>query len=308
MISSAYALYFVFNDLPVYLRLSAAVLFGLVWGLMILNLDRFIVSSMKKNGSRWRELRLAIPRLFLAAMIAITISKPLELTIFHTSIDYEMEIMKHDDIKKQEEALAQRYAGDISLLENSITALQGQIDVATSERNALDHEARIEADGTGGSSRRGLAQIYPLKKADADKAQTELDTITAHNSPLISEQRMQLTKLHMMVDSMQQNIQRGAYDGFDKRLIALATISERNPVIATAGIFVMLLFLILEMSPVLVKLLSPRGPYDDLLEVHEHAFTNYRIEKIAKMDSDTKERLARLGVNVDFGSANTAPA
>ncbi|MCB0429239.1 MAG: DUF4407 domain-containing protein [Flavobacteriales bacterium] len=298
-LSGGYALYFVFNDVHPAIRLFAALLFGVVWGMMIFNLDRFIVSSTKKSGKAWKEVRLAIPRLLLAVMIALVIAKPLELQIFHTSIGYEMEVMKHQDIKKQEDALFTRFAGDFLAMETETTRLQSQIDSAAAKRDNLDQEARKEADGTGGSEHRGLAKIYALKKADADKAQKELDAISGQNLPLIADLKNQHSTLSLQVDSLRQNIHREAYDGFDKRLVALGTLAEENPAISIAGLFLMLLFLMIETAPVLVKLMAPRGPYDELLEAHEHAYVNFRIEKITKLDYDMQQRLANYGVRLE---------
>ena len=68
--SAGYALYTVFDS---YL---AAIAFGAVWGLMIFNLDRYIVSSMKSQGSWWKDFGVALPRLALAILLALVISKP----------------------------------------------------------------------------------------------------------------------------------------------------------------------------------------------------------------------------------------
>ena len=67
--SSGYALYIVFESW------WAAVEFGLVWGLMIFNLDRYIVLSMKSYGKWWRDLTVALPRVVLAVLLALVISK-----------------------------------------------------------------------------------------------------------------------------------------------------------------------------------------------------------------------------------------
>ena len=75
-ISAGYALYTVFESF------WGSFFFGLVWGGMIFNLDRFIVCSMKKRGNFWQEFKVAVPRLFLAILLALVISKPLELKIF----------------------------------------------------------------------------------------------------------------------------------------------------------------------------------------------------------------------------------
>ena len=52
--------------------------FGVVWGLMIYNLDRFIVSSTGKGDGTeaitWQEFKGALPRIVMGAIIALTIS------------------------------------------------------------------------------------------------------------------------------------------------------------------------------------------------------------------------------------------
>jgi hypothetical protein len=50
-LSASYAMFTVFEDVWI----SAG--FGILWGLMIFNLDRYIVSSIKKTGSFWRPLK-----------------------------------------------------------------------------------------------------------------------------------------------------------------------------------------------------------------------------------------------------------
>lgn len=75
-LASAYALFTVFENYYV------STLFGIVWGLMIFNLDRYIVSSMRKEGQSKKEFYTAIPRIVLAILISFVIAKPLEMKIF----------------------------------------------------------------------------------------------------------------------------------------------------------------------------------------------------------------------------------
>lgn len=294
VISGGYALYYVFNDNPLINRVLFSVGFGLVWGAMIFNLDRYIVSSMKKNGTFGHELRLATPRFVLAAIIAFVISKPLELQIFHTSIEYELEIMKQEELKKQENALVSRFLPEVQVLDTAIKSLQGELKTKALLRDRLDEEARVEADGTGGSQKRGAKTIYKLKKADAQKAQAELDSTSQQVLPLISLKQKELDGKRHLIDSLKTTIKRGAYDGFDKRLDALGNVAARSSTISWASWFVMLLFLAIEISPVLVKLLSARGPYDDLLEKHEHAVEVFKIEQMSKLNQKTNEALRKL--------------
>jgi hypothetical protein len=52
----------------------------------------------------------------------------------------------------------------------------------------------------------------------------------------------------------------------------------------------MLLFIAIETAPIFVKLISPRGPYDELLELHEEKVKLFKGEKwvIAKGESDAR--------------------
>jgi len=293
-LSGGYALYFVFNDLELTQRLLASAGFALLWGAMIFNLDRYIVSSMKKKNGIWSELRMALPRFVLAAVIAVVISKPLELQIFHTSIETELEAMQQIEMKRQEELLYSRYAKDIDILDKQIQASEQEIRDKTSRRDQLEEEARKEADGTGGSQKRGAKIIYKIKRSDADKAQFELESAVKKITPIIGFQNQELKRKRLTADSVKLSIKRGAFDGFDKRLQALGIVTEQNSTLALASWFLMALFITIELCPVLVKLLSPRGPYDDLLEKHEHAVEIYRIEQISSLNQHANLKIQKL--------------
>ncbi len=80
-LASSYALFTVFDDV------FAASFFGFIWGLLIFNLDRFIVSTIRKRDQLKNEFLQAMPRIVLAIIIAIVISKPLEIKIFEKEIN-----------------------------------------------------------------------------------------------------------------------------------------------------------------------------------------------------------------------------
>ena len=64
---------------------------GLFWGFIIFNLDRFVVLSITKENNIGKELLAAVPRFILAIIIAIVISTPIEIALFKTQIDYQIE-------------------------------------------------------------------------------------------------------------------------------------------------------------------------------------------------------------------------
>ncbi len=287
-ISGGYALWTVFNEL------WAALLFGFVWGLMIFNLDRYIVASMKKRDQFWQEFRMALPRLVLAVLIAVVISKPLEMQIFDKEIQAELVTMEQQVYKTQEDKVRERYQVRINTLQAEISQLNAAIQQQAARRDTLALIAQQESDGTGGSRIRNLGPIYKAKKADADHAEAELQELTARNRQLISERQQELQS----VDSaMKASIPtRSRLDGLASRLDALGRLTERSTPVRWANWFIILLFIAIECAPVFVKLISPRGPYDDLLQQHEHAFEIHRKQQIAVREAAFRERMDQLAV------------
>jgi len=113
-LAAAYAMYTVFDNAII------AASIGLIWGLMIFNLDRYIVSSMKKSERSINELLLAIPRIILAILIALVISKPLELKIFEKEINQELVLMEQQIYAEQIEGATTRLDEEIDQLKSEI--------------------------------------------------------------------------------------------------------------------------------------------------------------------------------------------
>ena len=152
-ISSGYAIYTVFDSWFV------SCLFAIVWGLMIFNLDRYLVSSMKHAGSGWRDFWTATPRILMAVVISIVISKPLELKIFEKEINAELVSMEQEVYKTQSEKVQDRFQSQISGLQSDIAKLKSEINAKQIKRDELATIAQQEADGTGGSKQKNLGPI-----------------------------------------------------------------------------------------------------------------------------------------------------
>lgn len=90
-LSGGYALNTVFHNNIV------AVSFGIFWGLLIFNLDRFIVNTMYSDGKTtisWGEISGGLPRIIIAIFLGIVISTPLELKIFEDEISITISELK----------------------------------------------------------------------------------------------------------------------------------------------------------------------------------------------------------------------
>jgi len=283
--SSGYALYTVFESW------WASLAFGLVWGLMIFNLDRYIVLSMKSYGKWWRDWLVALPRLALAILLAVVISKPLEMKIFEKEIKAELVTMEQEVFKQQEDRVRTRYEAQIAENRAQIAALKSEIEAKTAARDALALQAVQEADGTGGSGQRNLGPIYRAKKADADNAQAELDKTLATSQPLILEKEKAIRALETTVLSEIAGLQRSHYDGLAARMEALGRLTAGSEAILLASLFITLLFIAIETAPIMVKLISYRSPYDYLLHEHEHVFEMDNLEKTTLRSNTVKNKL-----------------
>lgn len=288
-LSGGYAFYTVFEN-PYW-----ATAFGIVWGTIIFNLDRFIVSTMRKKQGGWfKEIIIASPRMLLAVMLAVVISKPLELRIFSKEIDRKLVVLEEQIYQNEISEIEKRYSTQATDLQNQIASLKNEIADKTLSRDQLAAAARAEADGTGGSMQRNAGPIYQLKKADADQAQRELDLISNQNLSIITNKEQEYSSLIAQKTMELENIKRNPWDGMAAQLEALRVLGEENRAIYLANIFILLLFVMLECTPIIVKLIAPRGPYDELLEIREHFFKNHNLEKIAEMNHSTHQKLKYL--------------
>jgi hypothetical protein len=69
----------------------ASVPFGLLWGLAIMSLDRWLVVSLVRQPG-FRYLLLAVPRLLLGLLFGLIISTPITLQIFQVEIANQMNV------------------------------------------------------------------------------------------------------------------------------------------------------------------------------------------------------------------------
>ncbi|TXB62103.1 DUF4407 domain-containing protein [Phaeodactylibacter luteus] len=283
--SATYAIYTVFDTY------WAAVPFGLLWGLMIFNLDRYIVSSMKKQGGFFKDFFIAFPRLFMAVLLALVISKPLELKIFEKEINAELLVMEQEVYQEQESRIQARYAGQIAGHTSRKAALQAEIEAQAALRDTLSLMAIQEADGTGGSGKRNLGPIYRAKKANADAAQASLEQLEARLLPLIGEEQAAIGNLDSLMKADIAGLGRGAYGGMAARMDALHRLGQGSEAIYWASLFIMLLFIAVETAPIFAKLIAARSPYDYLLQEHEHRFEMESFEAVSLRNNAVRNKV-----------------
>ena len=260
-LASAYALFTVFDSV------YPAIAFGLVWSLLIFNLDRFIVSTIRKRDKLSAEFLQATPRILLAIIIAIVISKPLEIKIFEKEINTVLLKEKNAMALKNKKEVADYFKTDLDKNKAEITNLKTEISKKEKEVNTLYETYIAEAEGTAGTKKLGKGPVFKEKIAKHDLSKKELDTLQKTNLAKIAVLEKENKKLEADFDKKVTQTQ-PIIDGFDG---LMARINALNSLPWLPSFFIMLLFLAIETSPIIAKLLSPKGEYDYKLEDLETA-------------------------------------
>ena len=277
-IAGSYALFTVFDNL------FAAIFFGLVWGLLIFNLDRFIVSTIKKSDSKWKEFLQASPRILLAVIIAIVISKPLELKLFEKEINQVLLTEKNQMTLDNKTQIAAQFSPEIETINNEINVLKTEIVTKETETNALYETYIAEAEGRKGTKLLGKGPVYKEKREKHDASLLELNQLKKDNAVKIQAKELAIIELHKNQKLSEINTQPiiSNFDGLMARINALGKLPW------LPSFFIFLLFLAIETSPIFAKLISPKGEYDFKLEEEESAVKTWVKQQVQQREEMLK--------------------
>lgn len=271
-IAASYALYTVFDNIP------ASVFFGLLWGLLIFNLDRFIVSTIKKRDNFMDELMQASPRIILAVIIAVVISRPLELKIFQKEIDQVLLEEKNAMTLANQEEIAKQYHPEIKALKSEIASLQNSVQTKEVEVNALYNTYISEAEGTSGTMKQGKGPVYTEKRDKHDAALAELQQLKEINKEKMAGLENQISQLTANYENHVATSQ-PIIDNFDG---LMARINALGKLPWLPSFFIFLLFLAVETSPIFAKLIAPKSEYDFKFQDQETAVQSWVEQKVSE--------------------------
>ena len=289
-LSAGYAMFTIFDDI------WASVGFAILWGLMIFNLDRYIVSSIKKTGTWWNQILMAIPRLILATFLGIIISKPLELKIFEKEVNKQLNtIIQRNKTKLQAEMTGRilQQSGPFDTEKKQIQAktiaYQKSYDSAAVEleKEILGKQSSLTSGKVGyGTNAKRKAELKEQRRQDLENYQKQI-------APRLEYLDKEVSKVYTNIEKERDKTEifEDQFNGFAARLQALDELGKNSAIIGVAAAFIMGLFITLEISPVLIKLISSVGPYDYLLEKTENDFRLYYKEKIEKGNAETDWRI-----------------
>jgi len=271
-IAGGYAFYTIFQergpamDQTIDYRTSfLSIIFGTIWGLIIFNIDRFIVTSTGKGDGTeaitWDEFKGAIPRIIMGAIIALTISKPVEIRMFKTEIDVELH---KEQMVKQQEYLAQIdsvYKGRIEGEKAKVNGWLKEIVDKEVYKRKLEDDLIKEMGGLSGPA--GLGPEAQKIAEMANKSVQDLEVLNRKNQVLIDSSYTQILRFEK---AKREDIGKGekvaaGLDGLLERIKLAHKIAG-----FWISLFITLLFMVIELTPIFFKLMLVKTPYDYLEE------------------------------------------
>lgn len=265
-LAGGYAFYTIFSpkgsaleDSIHYPTVALSFVFGIIWGLMIFNIDRFIVTSTGKGDGTekitWDEFKSAIPRIIMGAIIAITISKPIEIRMFQTEINIKLKEKQIEQQTAYIEKTKKNFQIELDRNSKDLAKYEQEIQDKIARHKFLEsqyiEEARIITVGP-----RALAL-----KAQMDKVDEEIrnDKQNTEYLKLIKDK----DDIEIRLDNALKESQKTA-DGLDGLLERIKLAHEVAGFWIT--LFITLLFMAIELTPIFFKLMLNKTPYDYLSE------------------------------------------
>ena len=260
--------------------LIKSIIFGIVWGLIIFNIDRFIVTSTGKGDGTEaitrKEFLGALPRIVMGAIIALTISKPVEIRMFKTEIDvklHEKQLEQQQAYKAKTDSL---FNSELAAKDKEIIKIDERIHQMITRHEDLEkqyvEEARIVTVGP-----RALAI-----KAQMEKVEGEIRELQSHPDYIrIKKEKEEIEKRRQLDLNASEKVSSGL-DGLLERIKIAHEISG-----FWISAFITLLFMAIELTPIFFKLMLVKSPYDFLEEnIKELVKAESGIEIIANYYPD----------------------
>lgn len=236
-------------------------LFGIVWGLIIFNIDRFIVAATGKGDGTeaitWQEFTNSLPRIIMGLVIAITISKPMEIRMFKSEIDAELHQEQLEKRKAYEIATKANYETRFNAIDDEIARIErGRnklLERLTEVESQYTEEVRIVRPGPKAAALKELMKSIgeKLKTFDSDK-KAELDRLVSERLKLTQELDKELAKNQEVASGL---------DGLLERIKLAHEIAG-----FWITFFITLLFVVIELTPIFFKMMLIKSPYDFMSE------------------------------------------
>jgi Domain of unknown function (DUF4407)/Protein kinase domain len=284
---------------------------GLLWGGVVLNFDRWIVSSIDygpltatdaapvlSQQRRSKAVQFAV-RFTMAALVGLVISEPIVLAIFGPEITQQLNVQHATDLKARTAQIQAAEHQQLARLASAVTAARKNLAVATGKANrahkiylceltANCHLPPGEVTGVPGLGPQTTQDFVLWRQALRQQKVAQ----QAVNSA-IARQRTKTATLDAAAKTQIAQAAEviGANNGLLARERALDTLTRENPGFFLRRLMVWLALMFFDLAPVLLKTFSPPTLYEVLQRgAAVRAGRNAVADAAADSDHESKKR------------------
>ena len=244
------------TDIPTMLL---AITFGIIWGLIIFNIDRFIVTSTGKGDGTEeitrKELKTALPRLIMGTIIALTISKPVEIRMFKTEIDVKLHEKQMEQQHRYKAGIDSTFNSELRKKDLEIAKVENLLAEKRARYSNLQtqyiEEVRIITKGP-----RAFAIEEQMKNLER-----EIKELEARPDYIKVKKEKELIELERQDKLKESEKYASGLNGLLERIKIAHEISG-----FWISFFITFLFLAIELTPIFFKLMLIKSPYDYIEE------------------------------------------
>lgn len=243
---------------------------GGLWGVFIFYIDREIVGALDK--------RMAMVRPVLSLFIGVLVAVPVELWVFQDRVDQEIDRVYRTDNQEG----TQKLEDGQKEINQRRKALQDRYESLLAENTKWGEVMDSELVGRAGKNRSGIAGQGPVYN-NAAAQQTRV-------RGLIAEARRDLDNFNQATEADQARLERQfnrqevrKVTSFVVRYEALHRVTDSSWPLYWMSWAVTLFFILIEMTPALMKLLTANADYQHIVaaEMKENIL---RIDEIAELN------------------------
>ncbi len=249
----------------------AAVLLGIFMGGIILTIDRALIKGISRNNKK--KFIPVLFRIALALTIGLFMAQPALLYLFDKEIKVQVSI---DNEKRKREKRASQdtvYAAAKKELLNQKAGIETQLGTRYQEVSVARDRFISETDGTGGSGKIGLKDIAQAKQREYLQLDADYRSLENQLKPQLASMDSSLLAIENNIQKEQTNFEALLNNGFITRIEALNNLVSNNTAVAIRYYLLVALLMLIELMPVIGKILLPNGSYDEKVRLREELET-----------------------------------
>jgi Domain of unknown function (DUF4407) len=219
-------------------------------------------------------------RLALAGLIGIVVATPIEMRIVRPWV------VKYDSERGQ--AAFARQRDQLKPLEDEIARQRERIEKKSADVTELRKGLACELDGSCGTRKVGDGPIAAKKERELEQARVELQIQRGSLDALVGRYDRELAKLEALESKGQDD------RSIISDLLAIREIRSagdaRARLVTSVSLFITLLFVGIEMAPIVSKAFAPFDVYDAVLAELEHGAILNALSNVRQSHEDAVAR------------------